>query len=206
MGLPERAAESPFPAHARVLKVRLSLKGRPIKAYRFKQEAITVGRDPESDIFLDNPGVSRNHLQLRATSRGYFEVEDLGSANGTVLNDKPLGGTEFLMNNDVLRIGKFSLWVSYEQDNRGHSSAEHAAPSPTAFQGTTVLSTEELEQVVTGYRERAAAFSAPGAASPAPVPAAAGAGLSQATVAALLLVAFLFGTGIGAAATWYLAH
>lgn len=129
----------------RLLKIRLSLKGRPIKSYTFNKEVITVGRNPEADIFLDNPGVSRDHLKLEMTSRGFYAVEDLGSANGTFLNDQPVK-REYLMNNDVVRVSKFSLWVNYEEDRRSLSSSGRAHPH--AFEGTTVLSTDELEEMM----------------------------------------------------------
>jgi predicted component of type VI protein secretion system len=130
----------------RLLKVRLSLKGRPIKTYTFKQDSITVGRSPECDIFLDNPSVSREHCKLEMTPRGYYAVEDLGSANGVFLNDQAVK-REFLMNNDVVRVGKFSMWVSYDEDRRGSDEGGFHA-SPQAFAGTTVLSTDELEAMI----------------------------------------------------------
>jgi hypothetical protein len=129
----------------RLLKVRLSLKGRPIKTFTFNKEVITVGRNPEADVFLDNPGVSRDHLKLEMTSRGFYAVEDLGSANGTFLNDQPIK-REYLMNNDVVRVGKFSLWVNYEEDRRTLPGS--GRPHPQTFEGTTVLSTDELEEMM----------------------------------------------------------
>jgi predicted component of type VI protein secretion system len=129
----------------RLLKIRLSLKGRPIKTFTFNKEVISVGRNPEADVFLDNPGVSRDHLKLEMTSRGFYAVEDLGSANGTFLNDQPIK-REYLMNNDVVRVGKFSLWVNYEEDRRTMSASGKLHPQ--AFEGTTVLSTDELEDMM----------------------------------------------------------
>jgi pSer/pThr/pTyr-binding forkhead associated (FHA) protein len=95
---------------SRLLKIRVSLKGRPVKSYTFQQDVVTVGRSPEADIFLDNPGVSRNHVKLEMTTKGMYAAEDMGSANGTFLNDQ-LIKREFLMNNDVLRVGKYTLWM-----------------------------------------------------------------------------------------------
>jgi hypothetical protein len=134
----------------RLLKIRLSLKGRPIKTFTFNKEVITVGRNPEADIFLDNPGVSRDHLKLEMTSRGFYAVEDLGSANGTFLNDQPIK-REYLMNNDVVRVGKFSLWVNYEEDRRTLSASGRLHPQ--VFEGTTVLSTDELEVMMHQVQE-----------------------------------------------------
>jgi len=135
----------------RLLKIRLSLKGRPIKTFTFNKEVISVGRNPEADIFLDNPGVSRDHLKLEMTSRGFYAVEDLGSANGTFLNDQPIK-REYLMNNDVVRLGKFSLWVNYEEDRRSLGTSGRV--NPHVFEGTMVLSTDELEDMIHHAQER----------------------------------------------------
>ena len=129
----------------RILKLRVMLKGRPVRSYVFKKEVITVGRNPESDIYLDNPGVSRDHLRIVLTPHGTYAVEDLGSANGTFINDV-IVRRQNILDNDVIRLGKFSLWATYEQERRGDGSARSAPPS--AHEGTMVLTTSELEEVI----------------------------------------------------------
>jgi predicted component of type VI protein secretion system len=131
-------------------KIRVSLKGRPIRSYAFGKDVITIGRDPDSDVYLDNPGVSRHHVRIEKEPQGFF-AEDLGSANGTFLNDQQVHQREFLQDQDVLRVGKFSLWLSLYEDRRGVSDTK--AISPTTFQGTTVLSTTELEGMMSKVRE-----------------------------------------------------
>jgi len=134
----------------RILKLRVMLKGRPVRAYVFKKDVITIGRNPESDVYLDNPGVSRDHLRIVLTPHGTYAAEDLGSANGTFINDV-LVRRQNILDNDVIRIGKFSLWATYEQDRRGDEAARSTPPS--AHEGTTVLTTSELEEVITQARE-----------------------------------------------------
>jgi predicted component of type VI protein secretion system len=185
----------------RLLKIRLSLKGRPIKTYTFKQETITVGRNPDADIFLDNPGVSREHFKLEMTPRGYFAVEDLGSANGTFLNDQPVK-REYLMNNDVVRVGKFSLWVSYDEDRRGSRSTSAFHPSPAVFEGTTVLSAEELDEMITVSKEAERRPEPPGISPAAQresgeAERAARRGPSKGFLGALILLSFLLGVLVG---------
>lgn len=65
---------------------------------------ITVGREATSDISLPDPEVSRYHLRLRREKRGY-SVEDMGSTNGTMLNDLPLTQPTLLAHHDALRLG-----------------------------------------------------------------------------------------------------
>ena len=133
---------------AKILKLRVSLKGRPLRTYSFGKEVVTVGRSADCDVFLDNPGISRGHLRLVRGTGGHYQAEDLGSANGTFLNEEPLS-KEYLMHDDVLRIGKFSMWVAYEEDRRGEE--DPSAPQPEVT-GTTVLSTDELTRMMQGAR------------------------------------------------------
>ncbi|MET0226661.1 MAG: FHA domain-containing protein [Dokdonella sp.] len=46
-----------------------------------------IGRQPDCDIAVPAEEISRHHVRLRVTAEGLL-VEDLGSANGTFINDK----------------------------------------------------------------------------------------------------------------------
>ncbi len=135
-----------------VLRIRLSLKGRPIKSYAFQQDVITIGRDPEADIFLDNPGISREHVRIERMPNGQYSLRDLGSANGTYVNDEPVKSA-LIYSADVIRIGKFSLWLAMEHDRRqAHKLTEaHRAQSEFASE-TIMLSTEELDRLMKASR------------------------------------------------------
>jgi pSer/pThr/pTyr-binding forkhead associated (FHA) protein len=71
------------------------------------QATMTAGRDPNSDIFLDDITVSRRHAQFRCVS-GEFKVVDVDSLNGTYVNHKPVSSA-VLANGDEVQIGKFRL-------------------------------------------------------------------------------------------------
>lgn len=49
-------------------------------------ERTVLGRDPSSDIVIDDLLVSRRHAEVRRLPDGRHEIEDLGSRNGTFLN------------------------------------------------------------------------------------------------------------------------
>ncbi len=70
-------------------------------------DQISIGRQEDSDIFLDDITVSRNHATLRRSASG-FSVQDHGSLNGTYVNKKLVEGSE-LVDGDELQIGKFKL-------------------------------------------------------------------------------------------------
>jgi pSer/pThr/pTyr-binding forkhead associated (FHA) protein len=67
----------------------------------------TVGRHPESDIFLDDVTVSRQHAEVDVQSGAYL-VRDKGSLNGTYLNRERIEEAQ-LHNGDELQIGTFKL-------------------------------------------------------------------------------------------------
>jgi pSer/pThr/pTyr-binding forkhead associated (FHA) protein len=71
------------------------------------KELTTIGRHPQSDIFLDDITVSRRHAEIRRTENG-FRVKDAGSLNGTYLNRERVEEAE-LTTGDELQVGKFKL-------------------------------------------------------------------------------------------------
>jgi len=68
----------------------------------------TVGRHPDSDVFLDDITVSRRHVDLVATETGYT-LSDVGSLNGTYVNGQRIDGEVMLTNGDEVQVGKFKL-------------------------------------------------------------------------------------------------
>jgi len=71
------------------------------------KDVVRVGRDPDSDIFLDDITVSRKHLLFRR-SGDTFQVEELGSLNGTYVNRDRIERA-VLKDGDEVQIGKFRL-------------------------------------------------------------------------------------------------
>ncbi len=70
--------------------------------------AMTIGRSPKSDIFLDDVTVSRNHSTIERGPDG-VTLHDLGSLNGTYVNRRRIREHEMLQHGDELQIGKFRL-------------------------------------------------------------------------------------------------
>lgn len=68
---------------------------------------VTIGRDAQSAIFLDDVTVSRNHAVLSVGEPTV--LTDLGSLNGTYVNRRRIEGDEELIDGDELQIGKFRL-------------------------------------------------------------------------------------------------
>ncbi len=80
---------------------------------------MTIGRHPESDVFLDDVTVSRRHAEVRFEEGGYW-AHDVGSLNGTYLNRQRIDNAP-LSSGDEVQVGKFRLLF--------------LAPGPTAAAG-----------------------------------------------------------------------
>jgi pSer/pThr/pTyr-binding forkhead associated (FHA) protein len=69
--------------------------------------ALTIGRDPASDIFLNDITVSRNHAVLERDG-DRVTLRDAGSLNGTYVNGRLADAAE-LHDNDSVQIGTFQM-------------------------------------------------------------------------------------------------
>ncbi|MBO0778696.1 MAG: FHA domain-containing protein, partial [Ktedonobacteraceae bacterium] len=120
-----------------------------------KRQVVTLGRDEESDIWLDDELASRNHAELACDQEQRVYLTDLSSLNGTLLNGRPARGTVYVQSNDVIEIGSYCFLFTLaehhteqkeEKDplewrtnsSQGISSqGEHSSPlTPTAFPTT----------------------------------------------------------------------
>jgi hypothetical protein len=191
-----------------VIKLRLSLMGRPVRNYTFEKPVISVGRDPGADVYVDNPGVSRDHFRLERSQTGEYQVVDLGSANGTFVNDQMIN-TSLVHNNDVIRFGKYTLWVGYEQDRRTQPRDGRATVSPVTETGghTVVLSRAEIGSILEQERRleigavksaRVVSLHAGTAERSGSAP-----GRTGLPAWAAILLGLLFGLLVGAGALWF---
>jgi diguanylate cyclase (GGDEF)-like protein len=74
------------------------------RRYPLGDKDLLVGRGDDSDIRIQDNSVSRKHVKVTPTAEGYC-VSDLGSTNGTFVNDKQLDGPRTLHDGDYLRVG-----------------------------------------------------------------------------------------------------
>jgi pSer/pThr/pTyr-binding forkhead associated (FHA) protein len=80
--------------------------------------SLRVGRDGDVDIVLSDDAVSGRHALVMQDATG-TSVEDLGSRNGTFVNEERVEGRRHLSDGDRLRVGntvlKFSLLDELEE-------------------------------------------------------------------------------------------
>ncbi len=77
------------------------------EALSLQSDVTTVGRHPESDVFLYDRTVSRRHAEIHR-QEGRFFIRDVGSLNGTYLNSRRVEGAD-LASGDELQIGRYKL-------------------------------------------------------------------------------------------------
>ncbi|MCK5640090.1 MAG: FHA domain-containing protein [Gammaproteobacteria bacterium] len=101
-------------------KIILKNKGLVVEQYPLEKDRITIGRNSDNDIHLDEPVVSGCHAAVVLEDSPYLEdfrdayIEDMDSTNGTLLNNKTVT-RQMLKHGDVISIGQYEL--SYESDS-----------------------------------------------------------------------------------------
>jgi hypothetical protein len=81
--------------------------GRVGESFALDHDRMTIGRRPDSDVFLDDVTVSRDHALLVKRGGDYY-LDDLGSLNGTYVNRHRIESHR-LEDGDELQVGKFKL-------------------------------------------------------------------------------------------------
>ncbi|HSV50751.1 MAG TPA: FHA domain-containing protein [Burkholderiaceae bacterium] len=112
-----------------------SVEGVEIKRFTLANDRTTLGRKPHNDIVFDNLVVSGEHcaFELKGVSDVY--VQDLGSTNGTYVNDHMIKARQLLHDGDVLAIGNFKLQFLAASAPSGFPETIMMKSSPAAGAG-----------------------------------------------------------------------
>jgi len=95
--------------------MRLVVKrnGQVVKEFQFDKGPVYIGRHPNSQVYLPDRAVSRQHAAIFATPDGKWTVQDLDSANKTLLNGKEIHKVQ-VNTGDHLRIVDFDIELNLE--------------------------------------------------------------------------------------------
>ncbi|HWQ83150.1 MAG TPA: FHA domain-containing protein [Anaerolineales bacterium] len=80
----------------------------------YNTQIVLVGRDPASDLHLDDPTISAHHARI-SFHHGQWWLEDLHSRNGTLLNQEAVSEPVVITGGDSLRCGQVELRIVIEQ-------------------------------------------------------------------------------------------
>jgi predicted component of type VI protein secretion system len=105
----------------------LLIRSGPLAGQRIALDhEVTIGRG-EAELSIEDPEVSRRHAEVRP-AEGAVEVEDLGSTNGTWVNENRIGGPTRVAQGDIIRIGQSTF------EAEAAVAQTTAAPTPPATQ------------------------------------------------------------------------
>jgi len=105
------------------------------KEFELIKPEITIGRDESVDLPITSPAISRRHAKLTREGDG-FVLEDLGSSNGTFVNDQRLSGRRTLKSGDRIRLGQ-AITLAYEAPGveKPESAGTVVRPTPSVPSG-----------------------------------------------------------------------
>jgi len=113
------ALPAPFVARlASVLLLNVRVPGEPARRIRLERPAVTLGRSSTNDIPLSDRTLSRVHARLEQAEGGFLRVVDLGSRNGTMVNNIRIADPLTLKPGDRIQLGETVIDVIEESTTR----------------------------------------------------------------------------------------
>ena len=102
----------------------------PGQTFELKGQSVIIGRDPASNFVIDDIEVSRRHVRLIVQGSG-FAIEDLGSTNGTFVDDQRIRNLVPLKPGATIRLGE-RISFSYEALAPDEAETRDFASTPPA--------------------------------------------------------------------------
>ena len=104
------------------------------------RDVFTIGRLPKCDLHLPFGGVSRCHARIVKVAANVWTIEDLGSKNGTKLNDIAIYSPQQLHNKDTLWVGEVNVQVRLVKTQSNLSKSDLSFKQPEKLtEGKTIL-------------------------------------------------------------------
>jgi len=122
-----------------MLTILLKFNDKLLKTIETDKEVITIGRNADNDIQIDNLSVSKKHAKITRDKGGY-SIEDLNSTNGTYLNEKMISKGQ-MSHQDVVTVGKHTLEIQLDKMYSIDSTQE-------GINDTMMLTTEKHKEML----------------------------------------------------------
>ena len=153
-------------------KLYLKFEQQLLKEVTLEPGTLTIGRLPDNMLQIDNLAVSGHHAKVINEGNQYV-IEDLGSLNGTYVNNQRVGKAT-LNDGDQVLIGKHVVQFRNEQPQAVAPPPPAPKPATAKLDATVVLDTKKSQEMLAGLNAGAnAGANAAGNASATPaVPAA----------------------------------
>ena len=127
-------------------KFILEFDGIRLKEIPIEKEIITIGREKDNDVIIENLAVSRCHTRLLRKG-DEFILEDLNSSNGTFVNKRKIDRCE-LKEGDIILVGKHTLIFQKENESSVRM------PNPQFAERTCILDTKKHRDLLTKNLEK----------------------------------------------------
>jgi predicted component of type VI protein secretion system len=112
-------------------------------------EEVSIGRGEENQVSLPSTYVSRCHCLVEPTE-GRFRIRDLGSSNGTIVNDLPVQ-ERWLEHGDRMRIGdSLFLFLAHDEEEAQISREIELRADGASTCTTAVLGSEKVAELQRG--------------------------------------------------------
>ncbi|HEY4220555.1 MAG TPA: FHA domain-containing protein, partial [Myxococcota bacterium] len=98
-------------------EVVVELSGKEILRIPLKGPSMTIGRDPQCDLHLDNRALSRRHAQIEKRGAAIW-VRDLNSQNGTYVNGNRIAEPLALNGGDIVEVGRYHVRIEGVENAR----------------------------------------------------------------------------------------
>lgn len=97
--------------------------GRSAAEISFEQGTYTIGRVDGNDVVLASSSVSRTHARIFVNNNKCF-IDDLGSANGVLVDGTAIRERTEIRNGSKIRIGEYTLYLVYKDQNESNGGQE----------------------------------------------------------------------------------
>lgn len=115
------------------------------RTYELIKDVVTMGRDMSNDIVINDAESSRHHARLTKQGATYV-VEDLGSTNGTFVNNARLSTPRPLSPGDVIGMGE-TIALSYEVTTTASTGATMIGSIDATVVASDLPSAKEMQQM-----------------------------------------------------------
>ena len=164
-------------------KLILKFEDQVIQEVSLSAGAVTIGRQPDNGLYIDNPAVSGHHAKVYAEN-GHFVLEDCESFNGTYVNNARITKI-VLKNGDKALIGKHTVEFREEAGAMPYGYPSAKAKAAPQLDRTEFLDTAKAKELIA---MAVAASSSGAAAKPAMAQGQAPAPVAHQTVGTLTIM------------------
>jgi pSer/pThr/pTyr-binding forkhead associated (FHA) protein len=126
------------------LYVRFEQSDQVLQEVPLTQATATIGRLPDNTVRIDNLAVSGHHARI-SWEQDHYVLEDLGSLNGTYVNNERVGKAT-LKHGDNVKIGKHLVEFKHEGPVPAFAGAVKAGPAAPKLDATMLLDTKQARE------------------------------------------------------------